>query len=157
MKKRLILLIAIMAVVLVASGSAYTLYAGVLRQVVKEVPAAVTVRITGTMQGDCNGDGTANAADITAEVLEIFDGDGVNPSDAHLGSFAGTDGCDSNQDGTITAADIICTVLIIFNGPGACTPQDLTNVPVTSGSHYGVIALAESANLPPSLGESAGE
>lgn len=79
-----------------------------------------SVLISGVLFGDCNGDGTVSSADITAEVLEIFDGDGSDPANASGGTFAGTTGCDSNEDGTIGAADITCVVLIIFNGSGAC-------------------------------------
>lgn len=72
--------------------------------------------------GDCNGDGVVSSADMTAAVLEIFDGDGDDPANADSGTFAGTTGCDANEDGTISAADITCVVLIIFNGPGTCGP-----------------------------------
>ncbi len=71
--------------------------------------------------GDCNGDGVVNAGDISACVLEIFDGDGIQPEDAPGGTFPGTPCCDSNQDGIIDAGDISCIVRIIFYGPGACS------------------------------------
>ena len=58
--------------------------------------------------------GNLDAADITAEVLELIDGDGVLPVDAPGGAFAGTPACDSNQDGSIGAADITCTVLLLI-------------------------------------------
>jgi hypothetical protein len=65
--------------------------------------------------GDCNGDGRLDAGDISAVVLEIFDGDGDSPADAGGGSFSGTaNGCDSNGDEVIDAGDISCTLLRIF-------------------------------------------
>jgi len=70
--------------------------------------------------GDCNGDGETSSADITAVVLEIFDGDGTDPTDAQGGDFWGTYQCDSNQDGTINAPDISCVGLILFYGPLGC-------------------------------------
>jgi hypothetical protein len=71
--------------------------------------------------GDCNGDEIVDAGDISALVLEIFDGDGSHPADTPLGTFPGDPvGSDSNADGTVDAGDISCTVLLIFNGPGAC-------------------------------------
>jgi hypothetical protein len=72
-------------------------------------------------RGDCNGDDKVDAGDISALVLEIFDGDGSVPENAPGGTFSGTtDGCNANADGVIDAGDISCTVLTIFNGPGAC-------------------------------------
>lgn len=71
--------------------------------------------------GDCNSDDTIDAGDISALVLEIFDGDGDNPLDAQGGTFAGTQACDANRDGRIDAGDISCTVLMVFDGPQACS------------------------------------
>lgn len=79
-----------------------------------------SVQIGGSLPGDCNGDGVVDAGDISACVLEIFDGDGSLAGDTPGGTFPGTPGCDSNQDGLVDAGDISCTVLLIFNGPGAC-------------------------------------
>jgi hypothetical protein len=80
-----------------------------------------SVMIHSGIRGDCNRDGVVDAGDITACVLEIFDGDGSFWLDALGGTFSGSPvGCDSNGDGKIDAGDIICTVLIIFNGPDAC-------------------------------------
>lgn len=73
-----------------------------------------------TLFGECNGDQIVSAADITAVIIEIFDGDGDDPAAAAGGDFSGTPGCDANEDGTINAADITCVVFIIFDGPGAC-------------------------------------
>lgn len=72
--------------------------------------------------GDCNGDSMVNAADITALVLEIFDGDGQLPENVPGGSFVGdVRGCNANQDGVVDSGDISCTILIIFDGFGACS------------------------------------
>jgi hypothetical protein len=71
--------------------------------------------------GDCNGDGVRNAGDLSALVLEIFDGDGSHRGSTPGGTFAGFPlGCDANGDLTVNAGDLSCTVLQIFNGPGAC-------------------------------------
>ncbi len=78
------------------------------------------VEILAVAPGDANNDGKIDAGDISALVLEIFDGDGTAAGDASGGSYAGCAGADSNQDGVIDAADIVCIVLQIFNGPGAC-------------------------------------
>lgn len=88
-----------------------------------------------TTPGDGNGDGVVNAGDITACVLEIFDGDGTVPGNAPGGTFPGTAGCDANQDAAIDAGDISCTVLLIFNGQGACvatTASDATTFPISA-------------------------
>ncbi len=75
------------------------------------------------LPGDCNGDAAVDADDISASVLEIFDGDESWPAAASAGSFAGTAYCDSNQDGVIDAGDIACTALIVFDGPLACRAE----------------------------------
>ncbi|MEA3336585.1 MAG: hypothetical protein U9R25_11790 [Chloroflexota bacterium] len=84
--------------------------------------------------GDCNGDGTVDAGDISACVLEIFDGDGDDPANAAGGTFVGTPFCDSNEDGKIDAGDISCTVLLIFDGPNACGGSPQTEYPSGTGS-----------------------
>jgi len=72
-------------------------------------------------RGDCNADQKTDAGDISAIVLEIFDGDGNLPETAPGGTFLGSPvGCNANGDGVIDAGDISCTVLRIFGGPGAC-------------------------------------
>ncbi|MFM7173921.1 MAG: right-handed parallel beta-helix repeat-containing protein, partial [Caldilinea sp.] len=69
--------------------------------------------------GDCNGNGSVDAADISACIAEIFDRDGTNRSAARYGTaannFPGTIWCDSNQDIQINAGDIVCTVRRINN------------------------------------------
>ncbi|MCB0062891.1 MAG: cadherin-like domain-containing protein [Caldilineaceae bacterium] len=70
--------------------------------------------------GDCNADQQVNAADLSAIVLEIFDGDGTARVDAGGGSFPGGATCDANDDDVINAADLNCTILLIFQGLGAC-------------------------------------
>lgn len=52
--------------------------------------------------GDCNADGSLGAADFTAMMLRIFNGEyGNNAS------------CDANEDGSVNAADFTCTVLLM--------------------------------------------
>jgi len=71
--------------------------------------------------GDCNSDGAVDAGDISALVLEIFDGDGNDPADVPGGTFPGDPvGCNANRDTLVDAGDISCTVLLIFYGPGTC-------------------------------------
>lgn len=79
--------------------------------------------------GDVNGDGEINAGDVSALVLEIFDGDGDIPTDAAGGSFPGTAGCDANQDNRCDAGDISCTILLVFDGPGACSAGNVSQQP----------------------------
>ncbi|MCB0084080.1 MAG: hypothetical protein KDE47_24245, partial [Caldilineaceae bacterium] len=69
----------------------------------------------------CNMDAAVDAGDISAVVMEIFDGDGTGVGTVAGGTFAGGPGCDANQDTVINAADISCTVLLIFNGPNSCS------------------------------------
>jgi hypothetical protein len=73
--------------------------------------------------GDCNGDGGVDAGDLSALVLEIFDGDDVLPANTPGGTFPGNPvGCNPNQDLVVDAGDISCTVLIIWGGgSAACT------------------------------------
>ena len=66
------------------------------------------------IRGDCNGDQIVDAGDVTAGVLEIFDGDPPTPP-YDGGAFAGSAGCDANEDGTVDAGDMSCIVLIIFS------------------------------------------
>ncbi|HSQ26242.1 MAG TPA: hypothetical protein VLM80_03855 [Anaerolineales bacterium] len=82
--------------------------------------------------GDCNGDGHVDAGDLSALVLEIFDGDDVLPANTPGGTFPGNPvGCNPNQDMVVDAGDISCTVLIIWGGGSAsCTglPTSFTNL-----------------------------
>jgi len=74
-------------------------------------------------RGDCNSDGIVDAGDISATILEIFDGDGASAVDAPGRTFPGSSvGCDANADAIVDAGDISCAILIIFNGPGSCGP-----------------------------------
>jgi hypothetical protein len=71
--------------------------------------------------GDCNADYAINAADVSAEVLEVFDGDGNLPAGVLGGTFPGhPHGCNPNADGAIDAGDIACTLRLIFDAPGGC-------------------------------------
>ncbi|MFL7890586.1 MAG: cohesin domain-containing protein [Anaerolineales bacterium] len=81
------------------------------------------VRILAGKLGDCNGDDTVDAGDLSALVLEFFDGDGVLPANTPSGSYPGNPiGCNPNQDMVVDAGDLSCTVLIIWGGgSAACT------------------------------------
>lgn len=83
-------------------------------------------------RGDVNGDFQRDAGDVSAVILEIFDGDGSKPSDAYAGSFAGTVlGSDANLDARIDAGDVACIVLMIFSGPDGCLPLPRPDSPAT--------------------------
>jgi hypothetical protein len=85
------------------------------------------VRVLEGLLGDCNGDGKVNAGDLSALVLEIFDGDDVLPINTPGGSFPGNPvGCNSNQDYLVDAGDLSCTVMIIFGNP-SCTGLTATS------------------------------
>ena len=74
--------------------------------------------------GDCNTDYRTDAGDLSALVLELFDGDGGQALAARGGSYPGEpSGCDANADSSIDAADMACNVRLIFMGPGACGQQ----------------------------------
>jgi len=71
--------------------------------------------------GDCNADGAVDAGDVSAVVLEVFDGDGSLPAGVPGGTFPGHPvGCNPNEDAAVDAGDLSCTALVIFDGPGAC-------------------------------------
>jgi hypothetical protein len=105
------------------------------------------IRILAGKPGDCNGDGNVDAGDLSALVLEIFDGDDVLPEDTPKGTFPGNPvGCNPNQDIVVDAGDLSCTVLIIYGGgTAACMggladsslvaytddPASASSVPVT--------------------------
>jgi Tol biopolymer transport system component len=80
-----------------------------------------TVVILEGYLGDCNGDTDVDAGDLSALVLEIFDGDGNVPGDAPYGEFGGgTVGCNPNQDLQIDAGDVSCEVMLLFNPSAPC-------------------------------------
>jgi Tol biopolymer transport system component len=79
------------------------------------------VRILEGLLGDCNADNVVNAGDLSALVLEIFDGDGEKPGDTPNPTYPGNPvGCNPNQDYVVDAGDLSCTVMIIFGNTG-CT------------------------------------
>lgn len=87
--------------------------------------------ITGTIYqvGDCNVDGTVNAADLSAIIREIF-----NP-----GTFGLP--CDANEDASINAADISCIVQLIFNGPAACGNNRSSTVASVASQNGAILSL----------------
>lgn len=82
--------------------------------------------------GDCNGDGSIDAGDISACILEIFDRDGSSRTAALYSGFSGTIFCDSNQDLKIDAGDLVCTVRTInsLTCTAAVSAQSLSSVMV---------------------------
>ncbi|MEO1369367.1 MAG: hypothetical protein AAFX50_19490, partial [Acidobacteriota bacterium] len=95
-------------------------------------------RLIDGLRGDCNGDGTVDAGDLTACGLELFDGDGDFWLDVPGSTFAGDPvGCDANADTRVDAGDVACKRRIIFGQPCAASaagsgtpvlelPQELT-------------------------------
>ncbi len=87
--------------------------------------------------GDCNGDGSIDAGDISACILEIFDRDGSSRTAArYAGTFAGTIFCDSNQDLKIDAGDLVCTVRTInsLTCTASVSAQSLSSVMVETSA-----------------------
>ena len=107
------------------------------------------VEILSGKPGDCNADGAVSAADISATVLEIFDGDGNAPIDTPKGTFSGNPvGCNSNRDMVVDAGDISCTILLIFGKP--CAGGGSTAAPHNSLDlvTYGPQAVPPELSLP---------
>jgi len=93
--------------------------------------SSATIKFTqsATTPGDCNGDQSITASDITALAFEFFDGDdNNNPAATSGGSYPGNPGCDANGDTHIGASDINCMALLFFNGAGACSRVTTTTV-----------------------------
>jgi hypothetical protein len=119
---------------------------GSFGQSVKGLSLDGFVTIREGLLGDCNGDNAVNAGDLTAFVLEFFDGDDVWPWNVPFGTFPGNPvGCNPNQDEIVDAGDLSCTVLIIFGGGSAGCAGGTTALQPTA-------ALADvSLSLPESL------
>lgn len=101
-----------------------------------------SVEILPGIPGDCNGDGAVGAGDISACVLEVFDGDGNVWTDVASGTFLGSPvGCDANQDLLVNAGDFSCKALLIFEGSGTCGPTALQST----------FAQAPASSTPPEL------
>jgi len=93
------------------------------------------VRILPGKLGDCNGDDLVDAGDLSALVLEFFDGDGVLPANTPMGTFAGNPiGCNPNQDMVVDAGDLSCTVLIIWGGGSAACTGTLSSASTLAGA-----------------------
>lgn len=101
--------------------------------------------------GDCNNDGKVDAGDLTALVLEIFDGDGNVPADVTGGTFPGNPvGCNPNQDLVVDAGDISCEVMVIFDSsaPCACGGSLQSLTPLATISSLGDASLSIPAEVP---------
>lgn len=106
------------------------------------------VVIADAPRGDCNSTGTINAADLTADVLEIFDsldGSSVSGSpytawlNAPYSYYKGNPiGCDANANGYNEAGDIICTVNVAFGLDMSCTNVENPG-PVLPASAIGAV------------------
>ena len=59
-------------------------------------------------------DGTLDARDLAALVLELEDGDGDDPALALGGTFVGAPGCDADADGVVATGDIARLVELIL-------------------------------------------
>jgi len=103
------------------------------------------VQVKSTRAGDCNGDQSITASDITALAFEFFDGDdNNNPAATSGGSYPGNPGCDANGDNHIGASDINCMALLFFNGAGACS-----RVTTTSASASPVLSIPSQLTVAP--------
>jgi len=81
--------------------------------------------ISNSNRGDCNNDGSVNAGDFSAIVLETFDADEPWWLNAPQSTFPGSPrGCDANASEYIDVADVVCTVLVVF-GNSSCTGGSL--------------------------------
>lgn len=107
-----------------------------------------SVRIFGTLAGDCNGDGSVGASDLSACTLEAFDGDGNFWLDTPGGTFPGNPaGCDANEDTIVDAGDLSCKVLILFNGQGACNTPGLASELGAAGPALGIPDVATAGEV----------
>jgi len=112
----------------------------------QSVPGTTTdgsVEILPGIPGDCNCDGAVDAGDISALVLEIFDGDGNDPADTPGGTFPGCPMCDANCDGVVDAGDISYTVLLIFGGAGTGGDRGRLTWPTALPLRFGRATLSE--------------
>jgi hypothetical protein len=101
------------------------------------------VRILAGKLGDCNGDGLVDAGDLSALVLEFFDGDGVLPANTPFGTYPGNSiGCNPNQDMVVDAGDLSCTVLIIWGGGSAACTGMITTSSLLSSQAIDKVSLA---------------
>ncbi|HWQ46254.1 MAG TPA: hypothetical protein VN376_05270, partial [Longilinea sp.] len=97
------------------------------------------------VRGDCNADSALNAGDISAIVLEIFDGDGYLPIDTPLGTYPGNAvGCNPNQDTVVDAGDISCTIILIFGGSCGGVQATRSNTLSMDGPALSVPATVDS-------------
>ena len=88
-----------------------------------------------SLPGDCNGDGSVNAGDISAMVLELKDmqdSGNTNPLEVGKGDFKGALGCDVNYDGIFNIADQTALSLLISSNtksslPGDCNGDSVIN------------------------------
>jgi Tol biopolymer transport system component len=100
------------------------------------------VRILAGKLGDCNGDGLVDAGDLSALVLEFFDGDGVLPANTPFGTYPGNSiGCNPNQDMVVDAGDLSCTVLIIWGGGSAACTGTVTTSSLLSSQVVDKVSL----------------
>ena len=105
-----------------SSGQSYVVYGN------GEVPPTPTPGPTAMPtpshpRGDCNADDAVKASDVSALVLEIFDGDGTKPAAVPGGTFPGDPiGCNANADAVVDAGDLACVARLIFGSGGGCGP-----------------------------------
>ncbi len=86
--------------------------------------ADVPIWVLPAAAGDCNGDGSVDAADLAAIASEVNDGDGTNTENTPGGHFMGNPACDANEDNLVDPADAACAQQITAQGPGACLDRN---------------------------------
>lgn len=108
--------------------------------------ANVTVNINrDKAPGNCNGQGSLDAGDLTAWGLEFFDGDDNSkwyhtPNSIGGGTFDGSPyGCNANKNSQIDAGDLTCIGILYFGG--VCNPA------VVAASSTTTASLAVSGDL----------
>lgn len=91
------------------------------------LPLLFSSNTKSSLPGDCNGDGSVNAGDISAMTLEIkdmFDVGNTNPLEVGKGNFKGALGCDVNYDGKFNIADQTALSLLISSNTKSSLPGD---------------------------------
>lgn len=106
-------------------------------------PSSV-VKTKSSLPGDCNGDGSVNAGDISAMVLELKDMQdtgNTNPLDVGKGDFKGALGCDVNYDGLFNVADQTALSLLISSNTKSSLPGDCNGDGSVNAGDISAIAL----------------
>lgn len=83
------------------------------------VTGSALYRLVMPLRGDCNGDGKVDAADLSALLLELRDGDPEPATAAQSGAYRSSWGCDADGDGLISSSDMGALARMIGTRPRA--------------------------------------